>query len=374
MAYPSPKQLRGRLQAAFVNETKTGATSKGSGEQNGSLAQTISPAGKFQEIDVVKDYRWTLSNLPPEELKEVPYISLQEFKCSETSIRKQINFYANLGLDSAASVTGLDRAGAMAQLKEANANMEGLVQGKFESVLDPYKDIWPQDNPTGFKYKFPYFNKVGLELTSEPWAALDSIGEAVKGITGGIGDILNKKVGQGLQQAFDLASAGRNLALQAQYPSVGATDRPKVFMAHNDRTINISFVLYNTLSQLEWVDNLDLIQLIMSQNLFNKRDYTTGVPPVFYTVYIPGQYFCYAACLTNFKVEHLGNQRLLNYGGEYIIPDAYQVDITLTELVKPSKNQFQAITTGEALSHVSVTTVDGPRLNGGTINNYNDRV
>jgi hypothetical protein len=368
MAYPSPKQLRGRLQAAFVNETKTGATNKGPGEQNGSLAQTISPVGKFQEIDVVKDYRWTLSKLPPEELKEVPYISLQEFKCSETSIRKQINFYANLGLDSIASVAGVDRNKAIEQLNK----VVDFQEGKFESVLDPYKDIWPQDNPTGFKYKFPYFNKVGLELTSEPWAALDSIGEAVKGITGGIGDILSKKMGQGLQQAFDLASAGRNLALQAQYPSVGVTDRPKVFMAHNDRTINISFVLYNTLSQLEWVDNLDLIQLLMSQNLFNKRDYTTGVPPVFYTVYIPGQYFCYAACLTNFKVEHLGNQRLLNYGGEYIIPDAYQVDITLTELVKPSKNQFQAITTGEALSHVSVITVDGPRLNGEPINNFNN--
>jgi hypothetical protein len=345
--YPTT-QLRGRLQAAFVNETKTGLTKQGTGEQNGSLAQTLAPEGKYQLIDVVKDYRWTLSNLPVEEIAEVPYIYLQEFKCSESSIRKQINFYANLGLDTVSSASG-----GILNLGKTKTTIE---QTTFNNVLDPYKDVWPQDNPTGFAYKFPYFNKVGLELNTEPWAALDSIGESVKSITGGIGDLFGKKLGEALQKGVDLTQAGANLALNAQYPSVGVTDRPKVFMAHNDRTINISFVLYNTLSQEEWVDNLDLIQILMSQNLFNKRDYTTGVPPVFYTVLIPGQYFCYAASVTNFKVEHLGNQRLLNYGGEFIIPDAYQIDITLTELVKPSKNQFQAITTGEAWKHVTVTT------------------
>ncbi len=93
----------------------------------------------------------------------------------------------------------------------------------------------------------------------------------------------------------------------------------------------------------------------MSQNLFNKRDYITGYPPCYYRVYVPGQYFSFASCVTNFSVENLGNMRLMNAGGKEVnVPDAYQVKITLNEMVMPSLNQFQALMTNDAQQRVTV--------------------
>ena len=354
MSYPL-NFLRGRLQASFAVETVTGSRGPLEAKQEGSLARTLVPnklSGKSQgNIDLVKDYRWTLSNLPDEDLKEVPYIKLKEFRSTQASITKQIKFYSSLFGDSTKSIISAPQSTG--------------------NVLAPYEGIWPHENETGFTYKFPYFNKIGMELASEPWAGLDSIGEAINKGTDAVGSLFGADMGKALKNFTAVVENGGKAALMSQYPAVGVTDRPKIFMAHNDRNINISFVLYNTISTQEWLDNSDFIRIFMSQNLFNKKDYITGVPPVFYSVYIPGQYFCWAASVTNFKVEHLGNQRLIDYNGEIIVPDAYQVDITLTELVKPSKNQFEALANGDAINHVTVTTIDS-NIRLGTQNNFNN--
>jgi hypothetical protein len=70
-------------------------------------------------------------------------------------------------------------------------------------------------------------------------------------------------------------------------------------------------------------------------------------------VYIPNQFYSYASAMTEIKVTNIGNQRLID---KTIVPDAYQFDLTLSELLMPSKNQFQAIITGEAESKVQAST------------------
>lgn len=150
-----------------------------------------------------------------------------------------------------------------------------------------------------------------------------------------------------------VAGAGADLALGWQYPSVGIQDRPKIFAGHNERQVTISFPLYNTFSENDWPQNRDLIYILMSQNLYNKRNLITGMPPVFYDIYVPGQYYCYAASMTNVVVKNLGNTRLME-NGAFIVPDAYQITLTLTELTMPSKNQFEAVTSGAAEKQVNV--------------------
>lgn len=326
--------------AVFTNETASGRYDENSKQREGTLAKVLRPPGNTaKEINVIADYRWTLSNLKnTEDLAEVPYIRLREFKCVDSSIKRQLKFYTQLGIDTGKSAFGLENN---------NSNLE---------VLDSYQEIWPKDNPTNFSYKFPYFNKTAFELQTDPWQSLDSIGDATKNITTGTGQLFGESIGKSIEKGIDFLKAGANLALNAQYPSVGIPDRPKIFTSHSERNINISFTLYNTVREEDWKKNRDLLYLLMSQNLYNKRDYTTGVPPVFYDVYVPGQYFCYAAAMTNVKVEHLGNQRLL-YGEEgFVVPDAYQVDLTLSELVKPSKNQFESLADGTARNKVRVNS------------------
>jgi hypothetical protein len=58
--------------------------------------------------------------------------------------------------------------------------------------------------------------------------------------------------------------------------------------------------------------------------------------------------------MTNIVAKNLGNVRMIN---GYVVPDAYQVTLTLSEMVMPSKNQLFAASEGEARSFVNSTTV-----------------
>lgn len=320
----------GRL-ATFTDERASDSAQSG---REGTLASTLVPGtlpDGLINVAANKDFKWTLSRVND----EVPYIRLNEYKCVDSSIKRQYAFYTQL-------------------TKSTIANARGSVLSDMREVLDAYRDIWPKDKPTKFVYKFPYFSKTNMELSTEPWAALDSVGESIKKVVGGLGKAVGlENVTSALNKGLEGLEAATDFAQMVRYPAVGVTDRPKIFMAHNDRSITISFTLLNTINQGDWKNHRDLIYLLMSQNLFNKRDFTTGVPPVFYDIHIPGQYYCYAACMTNIKVENLGNQRLLY--GTYIVPDAYQVELTLTELVKPSKNQFEAVVNGSAGMQVNTS-------------------
>jgi hypothetical protein len=200
-----------------------------------------------------------------------------------------------------------------------------------------------------------------MELTTSQWEQVDNAGEALRGLGSGASKFFKnfgkkgKAIGEFLDKGVGVAEgveAGYEAGLKAQYPVVGVFDRPRVFTSHTERAVTVEFPLYNTKNAWDWTKNRDLIYKLMTQNLYNKRDYITGSPPVFYRVFVPGQYFSFASCVTNFKVENLGNTRM-EYGS-FIVPDAYQVSITLQEMVMPSLNQFQAVTTGDAANRVTI--------------------
>lgn len=301
------------------------ADEKSSGKKQGSLASDLIPSNGGL-IDVVGKYRWTLSNLQAIQ-SDVPYVYLTEYRCNESQINRSASFYTS----------GVTPSIAAAAIAQAGTNVK--------EVLSVYNEIMPKDNPTGFSYKFPFFSKNGFELLGAQWQDITSAGEAIKS-----GSKVFGKVGEAISAGMQAVDTVATTAALKFYPSVGVVDRPKVYMSHSERTINISFTLFNTVEADDWNKNRDLAYLLMSQNLFNKRDYVTGVPPVFYDVFIPGQYYSYASALTDLKVEYIGNQRLI--GNNYIVPDAYEFILSLTELTKPSRNQFEAISNGAAQSQV----------------------
>jgi hypothetical protein len=323
--------LGGRVQFASA---VTGAT--GGEGREGSLAKQLKPKGgdTSGQFNVVKEFDWTLSNV--QNRNDIPYIRLLEFYNTETQIKRQLDFYGKGVIpDTAANVLG--GAGADAKLP----------------TLQPYQEVFAKDKPTDFSYWFPYFNKTSFELSTPEWQELDKLGDSLKGIVDGFGKLTGLDT-SGVTGTMDAIKSVSDTAMAWQYAGVGTFDRPRIFAGHNKRTVTIAFPLYNTKQADAWQKNKDLIYLLMSQNLYNKRDYVTGLPPVFYEVYVPGQYFCYAATMTNIVVENLGNTRLIN---DNIVPDAYQITLTLSELTMPSKNQFEAITSGEANKFVNSTTV-----------------
>lgn len=266
--------------------------------------------------NVVREYPWTLSKNKTL-LEEVPYILLTEYAVDESTIQQQISYYTTAVSDAIASNT---------------------------NVLAPYEKLFPR-TPTGNVYAFPYFSDINLQVSTPQWQSLDNL-EQGKKFAEGLGGLLfgetgAKTVGSLIEETTTLAGA----ALAAVYPKIGIMDRPKLWSSHDFRTIEIKFPLFNTVGPRDWIKNRILCWQLVNQNLFTKRDFITGIPPVYYELLVPGAHYSFASCVTNITIFNRGNMRTLldDTGGPTIVPDVYEINITLTDMVMPSRNLFQAI-------------------------------
>ena len=329
-------------------------------ERLGSSAFNFDSKTSQPPFNVLRNYKWTLSQQT--DRSDLPYIVLDEHRNTESSIMRMFKFYAGGAISSVGDIAAMP-AEALEELQRKITDYK--AEAKPKGLLQVYDDIFP-DNPTNRKYIFPYFTKKYMELNTPNWTQIDSIGDALSDITGGMQDVSEKfqslkgftKTAETINAAVGFGSAVGTTALKFAYPLVGTIDRPRVFATHSERSLTIEFPLYNTIHHDDWVKNLGFLNVFMTQNLFNKRDYITGYPPCYYRVYVPGQYFCFASSIQSIDVENLGNVRLMKTDDvEVAVPDAYQVKITLQEMVIPSLNQFQALFTGDARSRVKVETV-----------------
>ena len=301
-------------------------------------------------FDVVHNYRWTLSNKlnpnTPDSLDEVPYVKLREYRIDESTIKTQLSYYL-----TGAGQTVLNIAGDL--IDTGTGFVNGFANTSFDSsgiaktdsnLLSPYENLFPR-NPTGNDYVFPYFDDINFEVNTPQWASLDTLeaganfATAAAGVLGGEGAA---NIVGGLIKGTG-AAIGAGLALA--YPKIGIMDRPKLWQSHDYRTIQIKFPLFNTVNADDWYKNRNLCWILVNQNLFTKRDFITGIPPVYYEVAVPGQHYSYAACVTNITIYNRGNMRKFKEpdGSDAIVPDAYEINITLTDMVMPSRNLFQAI-------------------------------
>lgn len=319
-------------------------------DYRGGLAGNFDNTSEAQNVDIVRKYPWTSSNTNRE---DIPYIQLTEFRNDESMLKRQAMFYGQGAFDTLTGVIG-------GTLPENNGGSP-MQRGQ----LAVYDEIWSSDNPTGWSYTLPYFSKTQYEINTPTWEKVDGIGQAMSDAAGGAADIATKMGGErlaslikGTTAAANAVAAGAELALKGVSPLVGVVDRPRIFTQHSERSVTIQFPLYNTFNARDWKWNKEFYYVFATQNLFNKRDFVTGLPPVWYRVLVPGQYFSHASCVTNFNVENLGNVRTIqdDNGVLCVVPDAYQISITLTEMLMPSVNQFQALINGDARSRVTVRT------------------
>lgn len=290
------------------------------GANNPNSANIYIPDSGTGNVDVIKDYTWTLT--PPAGRKEIPSIILTEFEVDETTIHRQFDFYTTGARDQ-------------------------LTSGGTGDILTPYDQLFPKDKPTDFIYTFPYYSEINFEVNTPQWTSVDTL-ESAKKAAVDVGSFFHPVIGKAIEKGVDWTAAGVGAALALNYPKVGIMDRPKLWQSHDFRSYSIKFPLYNTYNSdpnsQEWIKNRELCELLVNQNLYNKLSFITGIPPVFYEVLIPGQHYTPAACVTNIAIYNRGNIRQLSNGGVICnVPDVYEVNMTLTDLVIPSKNLFQAI-------------------------------
>ena len=277
-------------------------------------------------FNVVKDYKWTLS---PKEIDEVPYVQLTEYVVDESTIQTQLKYYTQGGSDLISGSTG---------------------------AMDPYKNLFPRTTKDPNTYIFPYFSDTGYELNTPEWQSLDTLEQGSKFLEGAAGvlggDAAAKFTQTAIQGVFQTAGA----VAAYTYPKVGIMDRPKLWQSHQFKTTNIKFPLFNTYGPTDWKKNRELCWVLVNQNLFTKRNIAVGYPPCYYEILIPGQHYSYAASVTNLTIYNRGNMRKLQDAGEpYIVPDVYEVNMTLIDMVMPSRNLFQEIKSQQEKVTVSST-------------------
>jgi hypothetical protein len=335
------------------------------------------------QIDVVNDFPWTLTPTTSQARKEAPYIFLREFLQLETQLNQSLLPYSkslagnlvpvsNLPFDPANPAFGPspqgepDEQGFLETLKDIANGIEAALDtiGPLRPDTDAlYKGLFDHLYPTNFQYRLPFFTPEYFDVKNN-WEGVDildtliSLQTQVGGLirTGLEAKFEGSKIGKFLQNLPANLKKFEIFNIQSSNPSVGLMDPPHVWKSATNRTYTFEFPLYNISSFGEAnttdliVKNWELCFLLTYQNLVNKRNYYTAIPPVFYEVNIPGVHYCKASYISDLTINNMGNIRLQKLPINGIqdchvnVPDAYLIQITLTDLLQPSKNLLQAVT------------------------------
>ena len=229
----------------------------------------------------------------------------------------------------------------LSNLSRILGDFVGNTNSNDSNSKDPYETLYFGEE-TGFTYNLPYLvNNASIrgELNND-WQSLFAATR-------------NSIVGK------TIAAAGTIGGIVS--PGSGVED-VKLYNRTQFKSINLSFPLYNTLDITSTLQNFSFVTLFEFQNLKTRTSYNTFTPPKIYVVEPVGVGGIYmpAAYISKFDVKSIGTVRKIKdldasfgrstYGGA-LIPEAYKVEITITELIAQSTN-IMAAALGE--SKVSV--------------------
>jgi hypothetical protein len=216
----------------------------------------------------------------------------------------------------------------------------GRAAAIAEQNPDPYGALY-YGQETGFIYNIPYLVKPG-----------DSLRGAIKN---------SWKNQDDFSKSFFRKAASKIKTVGGVVGGVAApgfgTEDINAFAGTNAKSINISFPLYNTLDIQSTIDNFSFISLFGLQNLKTRTSYLTFIPPKIYKVDGVGfgNIYMPAAYVSSYDVQSIGTTRRIDElnqlggafqsAGQYtggsggaLVPEAYKVTITLTELIAESAN------------------------------------
>jgi hypothetical protein len=353
---------------------------------NKNLADELEPTSSL--IDVVADFPWTLTPTTSRARNSAPYIYLNEFYQLDTQLNQSLKPYGT-SIGSVPSFSGniLSPSTILTFFNDL-VSFTGSLGGIFSTQLatiagsnnDLYEGLFDHNNPTKFKYRLPFFTQEYFSITNN-WKGVNVLDQiinlqatAIQKIGAGIGaEIFGK-----LSQLPENIRKIEMFNIMSNNPMVGLIDPPKVWSSSPERNYTFQFPLYNinatdkTNSTDTVIKNWELCFALTYQNLINKRNFFTGVPPVFYEVIIPGVHYSKASYMSDISISNIGNIRKMklsingNTNADVNVPDAYLISITLTDLLMPSKNLLANINGGPGASPSS--RVSASSTGGGTGN------
>lgn len=285
----------------------------------------------------------------------------------------------NSGLATKAANGLLNLPGAKSLTIQGNAALKPYLQ--------PYNGLYATI-PTGFQYVLPYFTEE-WKSTSEDWNDLN--GESYNRFDAGLQDMSQFYRDGG---AGGFTGAG---SLRSFFPAA-YIESPKAYRyGDGSRDIKIiRFSLFNTTNFIDVIRNWQFCFLLMYQNRPNRASRVLVDVPAIYEINIPGIYYCPFCYMNSIRIAQIGATREMSIpiqttnGTDFqprtvqtpngaqqvstrpigekkeaieiaelltIIPDAYQIEISITPLVAETKNTlYHTLTQNNGVYDVSVKT------------------
>jgi len=319
-------------------------------------------------VNVRDMHHWTES--PISSRREVPVLNLKEYRITGNAMLNQMiqNLGAAVGSgmqvwEMASEVLEEAKEGGLGAVMEAlKKRFQGQVGGGDPTAvqsfgggssgsadpMNPYSALYTTQR-TGFTYILPYMSDTWAETNS----SFGGEGHQTSGFTAGISKML-----QGITSDI------QNLGLGMLTPGVFSEQSQFFNFSGRERQYTVKFPLFNTKSYAEVIRNWQFLFLLQYQCLPNRVNKVAIDPPCIYEAYIPGVWYSKYTALSNLKIDFKGARREMeipitfldladtsagSQGGSgkwlqqmrkmiTIIPDAYEVTITLSELFGDSQN------------------------------------
>lgn len=279
-------------------------------------------------------------------------------KPSGTPTDSSTNSGAANGFGSNVGQTISDFTTQLASALQSGLNaVEEVLKTSREQTgsLKPYQNLYIS-KPTGFHYTFPYYTNTKKNITSN-----FSVTEA---------GLLNNPI---INKGSDLIASGiEKFAQVALFTAPGVyIERPKFYnLADSGPAYDIKFSLINTFDVKDIQRHYDFLFLLTFQNLPYRKDIARVKLPRIYSFILPGELFLPYAYISNMTIDFEGNRRLVRLTHplgnvvESIVPDVYNVSITVTSL-NPDAGNFMVA--DKLLNIKSFYAGDGPITQPGTI-------
>ena len=345
-------------------------------------AQTLHESGDvlFDTIDVIKEFKWSHSPVTSmtDGNDDVPRMELLEHRILQNAALNAMlyNFFTLTDLDKDLAESALEFSkGKVDQgiellaewgtgMAETLGSTSGTTENIIRSVGDrmrtaiesleqvdvktqkyptsytrPYHRLYAT-KPTGFKYKLPYFSD-NYKTTNPTFN--DQSGHTnlpfqsfFQNASEKIGSVVN---------ALNTATTGTYIE-QPKYPGFPS----------ESKSYDLSFPLLNTVSTFHTQRNWQLLFMLLYQNTPNRVNRSHILPPHLYEAFIPGVWYSRYAYISKISVSFVGSRRMMrinlpesvlgidegaafsNSFVKTIIPDAYQVNLTVSELIPESQN------------------------------------
>lgn len=292
---------------------------------------------KYTYVNVSRDFPWTLNN----ERDEVPRVILKEMQQNSSALLTRGKYY----------------------LTQPFTTVSTLV-GASNDLLDSYTGLY-ETSDTGFYYDLP--NLKGEYMTTGTNSFGDEqkkLGDLIKGGANAVGTMLGGSdtkagsiaggVSNAMGAATELGSGVIDLLGKGTEQFMGGagyfTEQPQFYQhGRNNRTYDVTFPLFNTGSYDDMIRNFQLAYMLVYQNLPNRNDKQMVKPPCIYEVSVPGISYTPYAFMQSVNVNFVGSRReitihlpfesLDNFKPVRVtIPEAYDIKLSLTELVGNTRN------------------------------------